>query len=516
MATAAGRCGGRAVWLALAWGAAVGACGGAGEGTHAADDADGGDVAAADGGDAALAGDAAVVVAPAPILGDATFFEFFRHDRVHPVTIRMSAAAWDGLVDEMVAYAAVDSHMRTGRYHRADFVFTAPDGTEEVVADVGFRTRGNTTRVVPEDADGAYHKAHFKIRFNEPFDLPEGSAAADARADRRFRTLRTLNLKWNNDDDPSHIRELYAYELLRRGGVAAPLTAPVALTLEIGGERVYFGLYLAIEDIDVAFLAKRRGPLDKGGNLYKCLWQQFGPATLEPPRDPRAIGVKDWERNYRPAYDLQTHEDRPDHAALKALMFGLRDRSGEELATWLEARFDVDGFLRWLALNVLIGMPDDYWAMGNNYYLYFPESAGLAAFIPYDYDHGFGGGWEPTPEWTYAGIATADVHAWKNLNAAWSDPATKHPLADKLLAVPRLRARYDAYLAAFIDPASGVFDGADYARVYAAQAALYAPWVVNDTGEGQALEDDGQAAWYFATKIASVRAQLGLEPLPTP
>lgn len=38
------------------------------------------------------------------------------------------------------------------------FVYRAADGHEEIVGDVGFRTRGNTTRVVPEDADGRLHR----------------------------------------------------------------------------------------------------------------------------------------------------------------------------------------------------------------------------------------------------------------------------------------------------------------------------------------------------------------------
>ena len=512
------RGGSRALVLALAF-ALLGATSGCGDEPRPAGDAssddDTGDLDAADGtppnADVADVGPAPVTFTPVPITADAHFFDFFRHDRVQPVTVRLTQQAWDGLVAELLDYAAVDGLMRSGRYHRADFVFTAADGAEEIVTDVGFRTRGNTTRVVPQDPDGAYHKAHFKIRFNTAFDLDPASPAAADRADRRFRTVRALNLKWNNDDDPSQIRELYAYELFRRAGVAAPLTAPVALTLEIGQTPVYFGLYTAIEEVDKGFLAKRRGTDGNDGDLYKCLWQSYGPATLEPVTDPRAIGVKDWTRNYRPAYDLQTNEETSDHAALRAFIALLHDEAGTQLAGSLAATFDVERFLRWLAVNVLIGMPDDYWAMGNNYYLYFDLAGGLAEFFPYDYDHGFGGGWEPTPEWTYEGIATADVHRWKNLNAAWGDPHTTHPLVDRLLAIPALRARYDAILAALVAPDGGLFDYADYAATYAAQATLYAPYLANDTGEGELMEDDGQADWYFATKRASVAEQLDLD-----
>lgn len=78
-------------------------------------------------------------------------------------------------------------------------------------------------------------------------------------------------------DDPSQLRELYAYEMFRRVGVQVPRTAPVALTFSIGGAPTYFGLYLALEEIDKPFLARRLGSSNNDGDLYKCLWAHEGP-----------------------------------------------------------------------------------------------------------------------------------------------------------------------------------------------------------------------------------------------
>jgi len=443
---------------------------------------------------------------PAPIAADPGFLDFFRHDRVQPIELRVTQAEWDAMIEHMHAYAAIDGAMRTGRWFRADMVYTNAQGHAEVVPEVGFRTRGNTTRVVPEDELGAYHRAHFKLKVDATFDLVPGTPEHAARDARRFRGVKELALKWGRDDDPSQIRELFAYEMFRRIGVPAPRTTPVALTFIIGDTPVYFGLYLGIEQVDKPFLTKRLGSDDNDGDLYKCLWLHEGPATLEPITNPRAVGVEDWERDYRPSYDLQTNEETSDHARLHELVDQLDALSGDALAAWLDVHFEVDLFLRWLAMNVLIGMPDDYWAMGNNYYLYFGPERGL--FLPWDYDHGLGGGWGGEPVWSHEGIAHADIFAWKNLNDAWWRPGTRHPLVDKILVIPRHRERYLELLAAFIDPARGLFGRASWAAVYEAQAPRYAPWLVNDTGEGAVMERTGAEEAWIDAKVESVRAQV--------
>jgi spore coat protein CotH len=59
------------------------------------------------------------------------------------------------------------------------------------------------------------------------------------------------------------------------------------------------------------------------------------------------------------------------------------------LKTFLETRMDVDQFLRAYAVNVMVGMWDDYWHGQNNYYFYFDENNKFY-FIPFDYDNTLG------------------------------------------------------------------------------------------------------------------------------
>lgn len=441
---------------------------------------------------------------PWPVVAGADFDAFFRTDTVQRVTLRVAQDEWDALNAHMLEYAAIDGNMRTNRYFRADFVHQR-EGGATVVEEVGFRTRGNTTREVPEK-DGVFRRAHFKVKFDALFELTPGTAAYLERDERRFAGVKELSFKWGRERDPSQVRELFAYDLFRKVGVPVPRVVPVDLTFQIGERTVHYGLYLGIENVDKPFLGKRFGS-DNDGDLYKCLWLNEGPATLSPITSPQAVGSKDWTRNYRPAYDLQTNEETSAHEDLFALIDALDDLDDTSLTSWLDRNFDVEHFLRALAVNVLVGMPDDYWAMGNNYYLYF--GAAKTRFVPWDYDHGLGGGWGGEPAWDHEQIADSDPFVWKNLNRDFG-VNVDHPLVDRLLGIPQYRGRYAAILDGILE--SGYFSPEAWRALYDRQAPLYLPYLATDTGEGgvDLMEPAGEEDW-ITRRIRAVRAAIQRE-----
>ncbi|HOF00816.1 MAG TPA: CotH kinase family protein [Spirochaetota bacterium] len=425
----------------------------------------------------------------------------FSHNTISEMEIHITQSEWNGLLSDM------DANERTGNYRKVRFIYRGIAG-DEILDEVGFRTRGNTTRVRPEDSEGKYHRAHFKLKFDKTFDLVKGTAEYDIRNDRRFKKNREINLKWNRDDDATQIRELYSYDFLNRAGVYAPKTGATRLYIKIGdNSRVYFGIYTVIESIDKTFLKKRYGPDGNDGNLYKCLWQNYGPATLKygSVSSSGAVGIKNWQTNYRPAYDRQTNEDVIDnYADIKSFSQNITNLSGSALKTYLDANFEVDRFLRWIAANMLLGMPDDYWSMGNNYYLYF-NNAGKIEFLPYDYDHGLGGGWDGGVG--YDKIMNANIYNWF-YNAPGSG-YNERPLM-KVLSIPEYKTAYTNYLKALIDPATGIFSYADFKNKYNQMYALYSPYLDNDINEGESMSlSESPVENYFATKIASVANQVG-------
>ena len=67
---------------------------------------------------------------------------------------------------------------------------------------------------------------------------------------------------------------------------------------------------------------------------------------------------------------------------------------------------NINSFLKYLAVNVLVGSWDDYWYLKNNYYLYNNSESGVFEFIPYDYDNTFG------IDWVDQDWGNRDIYNW--------------------------------------------------------------------------------------------------------
>jgi hypothetical protein len=111
---------------------------------------------------------------------------------MHRITINITQNEWDGLIQDMKDYRQIDERMKTQNYRRADFIYEDEHGRIEV-KNVGFRTRGSSTRIIPEDDEGNYYRTHFAVRFNETFDLENGTDEYKKLHKREFCGLEKLN-----------------------------------------------------------------------------------------------------------------------------------------------------------------------------------------------------------------------------------------------------------------------------------------------------------------------------------
>ncbi len=157
-------------------------------------------------------------------------------------------------------------------------------------------------------------------------------------------------------------------------------------------------------------------------------------------------------------------------------------------------------------------MPDDYWAMGNNYFLYFPTNltTDKIEFIAYDYDHGLGRGWEgPGGK---GSTVNANIYTWI------TDLVQYAPLVTKLLAIPEYKTKYETYLTEMTDPVKGDFTLAQYKAYYDKQYKVYQGNLTSlDTVDKNLyMKSDKVQEDFITNRVKSVRSQLGLSVTDIP
>ena len=364
------------------------------------------------------------------------------------ITIRDSE--WTRLLE------AFNKNKDTQEYIHCDVQYLHGNQTE-FVADAGLRLKGNTSRRFPGEAGNLKH-VHFGLHFNEY-----------AKGQKMLGVSR-LDLKWFKDD-PAYCREIFCYDLFHRADVWTAISAGYTrLRIKVGDKETYMGVYILMEHVRGDYLTHRQELFGgKGGHLWKAKWG----ASL---KDPNArTGVDDNIHDY--TYELKSDSDGYQAAKeqLKGFIRKFNSLGGDDFYNWAEQNIDVPLLLRTYAVNVLVGMWDDYWTSGNNYYIYF-NPAGKFYFIPYDYDNTLG-----TSQYYDSGRQDP-LH--------WGDDEA-NPLVAKLLQRPEWR---EYYIKCLRDLCKGEFR-ADVAIARIQQwHNIVTPYVRNDTGQDNRVADR-TASW---------------------
>ncbi len=445
--------------------------------------------------------------------------ELFDDAVPHEFIIEMSQAEWDGVTQDMLDYQ--EQHpvtpnydgdgraYRTDNYRKADFVYRRSDGTEVKLTEVGIRSRGNESRRLPFEG-GRYYKSHFKVKFDATFDMPEDDPAFEPLSKRRFAGLKALNFKWSRYNtwdtyaNQSKINELFSYALLGDIGVTVPRMSMGTLEFRIDGNVVDYGVYGIVEPVDKPFLKRRYGAAD--GDLYKCLYLDAGPHLTEESLSGDHVGVKDPDSNYRPIYDLKTNETTSDHSALRGFVQQLNALEGQAFVDYMEQSFEVDRFIRYLAMGIYINNLDDYRFLANNYYLFFNQN-GKIEFVPYDFDISLGTNWHG--EMGYDEFIDQDIFDTVSLPATWGDSSPR-PLVDKVLEIEGYRERYLGYLEDYVAPENQLFLFSRYEAKFEQLRALYGDKTDNDTDDPDPMGLAGYEQTYFFDKTKNVLDQLGI------
>ena len=295
-------------------------------------------------------------------------------------------------------------HELAARYHTGRDLpaAVAIDGAD--YPDVGVRFRGNSSyRMVPSG---------LKRSLNLSFDA--------VRADQHVGGYRTLNLL-NANGDPTFVRTVL-YSEIARNYLPAPKVNFVRVV--INGES--WGVYLNVQQFNKDFLRDFYGTTK--GVRWKVPGSPRGRAGLEYLGD--AVGF------YKSLYELKSKDDPKAWRDLVRLCRLLNTTAPEELEAVLAPHLDVDGALKFLALDVALVNSDGYWTRASDYSM-FQDQSGRFHILPYDFNEAIGGQGGGRRRGSGSG-ATLDPLI------GLDDPSK--PLRSKLLAVPALRDRYLAYV----------------------------------------------------------------------
>ena len=397
------------------------------------------------------------------------------NDVIPEVHIDISRYQWNRLL------TLYDINPYTTQYVVATASFVK-GGETTIIDNVGLRLKGNTSRRRPEGWKGQmheqdntdWHHAHFGLNLRKYVD-------DDAHT---IQGVRKLHLKWFKDD-PAYVREMFCYDLFRRAGVwTAVRDTYCRLWLHVEGDskEAYYGVYEMIEPIDKRYLKDRKSRFGSSdGYLWKC---RNAAAGLN---NPNGDIWYDDDSDDRHAYTLETNTTEFDIARVQLVDFmdkvcHLKD---SEFYAWIKEATDVDLLLKTYAVNVAVGMWDDYWNNANNYYIYFngTETSGYKFFIiPYDYDNTLGTSLRCGVQ---DDAGRQDPLHWGNDN---------NPLIARVLKFIDFRTKYIAYLKELVKSGTGLMDRqSSQARIRAWQARIE-QYVNNDTGEDTMVEDK-PASW---------------------
>lgn len=309
--------------------------------------------------------------------------------------------------------------------------------------------------------------------------------------DQTFFGFPNLNLT-NNSQDASFLRAKVVGDLFREAGVPAARTAFVRVFFDRGEGLRYLGLYTLVEIPDEPMLDIQFG--SDNGNLYK----------------PNGTGAR-WTVFDRESFPKKTNQRHEDWTDVQDAIGVLND-SRANPAVWrvrLEARFAVSSFLRWLALNTIIGNTDTYGGFApHNYWVYgSPRHRDRLFFIPWDHDLALNAGGPGAGGGAGGGAAGLDLFH-DRVNASW-------PLIRNLMDDPIYRAAYRSYVEEMLNT---VFDPSAMTARLQAEYARIAPYVVGAEGEVpersflQSPAEFTQAVTtlmtYVGTRAASVRQAL--------
>lgn len=324
----------------------------------------------------------------------------FQGDTVHEIWINFQQPDW---YEQLLANF-------NGNEDDVPYIEASFQWNEFVFDKVGVRIKGNSTARVNS------MKKPFRIKFNE---YTKGQ---------KINGIGSINLN-NVNGDASMVREKMYFELARQIGIKAPRMNWAALY--VNGQ--YWGLYLMGEIINDDFLKNHFVKEERDGWLYKA---NIGSS------------FEDWgtdKDRYKQVWEKKTYEDEDDWSDLMNLATVLNQTPADQLEAKINEVLDVDSFLTALALDNITVNLDSYVVMTQNFYVYRRPTDNKFEWLVWDPSLAFGsfpGGVTAAQMPTLPLEYTGAMGGGGGFGGGGATATVSRPLAQKLWAVPSIKARY--------------------------------------------------------------------------
>lgn len=277
----------------------------------------------------------------------------------------------------------------------------------------------------------------------------------------------TLNLL-NSNGDPTLMRAVLYQQIARE---YLPAGYANFVRVVINGEN--WGIYANTQQYNKAFLRDHLGTTE--GARWKVPGSPDGRGGLEYLGEDRAA--------YKAIYEIKTKDSPRAWADLIEMTKVLNTTPPDRLEAALSPILDIDGALKFLALEIALVNSDGYWVRASDYYIY-EDPKGRFRILPHDTNetfHNGGGPGGPGPVGPGGGLGPdgppgrggfppdargqfmpqgpgrgrgpggpgGEGGVTLDMFTGINNPA--RPLLSKLLAVPALKARYAGYVRQIAD-----------------------------------------------------------------
>ena len=246
----------------------------------------------------------------------------------------------------------------------------------------------------------------------------------------KFHGLRKIHLN-NSVEDPSFVNEIIGGEMFRAAGVPAPRVTRALV--ELNGRAL--GLYVLKEGFTEDFLA---------GHFQRVSGELYEPESGQ-----------DVDQKLKRNSVLAPAGSR---TALRALATAAVEPDAARRWQQLQAALDIDQFVKFMAMEILLGHRDGYCLAKNNFRVYHDLDSGKMVFFPQGMDQMLGTAefpWRPS----LAGLVARSVMSTPEGEARYV--ATFGSLLTNVFKVEELTNRVDQ----LVEELRPVLSGGDWARI---------------------------------------------------